>query len=70
MNNELLIGGVLFSPIVAACVLALIGTTLLSMLLVRIGFYRLTWNRPMVEVSIFCILLAAAGWLPFVGIST
>ncbi len=70
MNNELLIGGVLFSPIVGACVVAIAGTALLSMLLVRIGFYRLTWNRPLVEVSIFCILLAAAGWLPFVGTST
>jgi len=70
MNNELLIGGVLFSPIATACVIALAGTTLLSMLLVRVGFYRLTWSRPLVEVSIFCVLLAAAGWLPFVVIST
>lgn len=70
MINELVIGGVLLSPIVTACVVALVATFCLSLILTRVGFYRLVWNRPIVEVAIFCILLALAGRLPIVGIST
>jgi Cu/Ag efflux pump CusA len=56
-----LVGGVLFSPIVVAVALALAATVVLSMVLARLGFYRLVWNRPIVEVALFCILLALVG---------
>ncbi|MET3723582.1 DUF1656 domain-containing protein [Sphingomonas trueperi] len=70
MSNQLMIGGIVISPIVAACVLAMTATFVLSLLLSRLGFYRIVWNRPLVEVAMFCILLAAAGRLPIIGIST
>ena len=68
MTHEFMIGGVLISTIVPACAVALGLTILLSMVLVRLRFYRLVWHRPLVDLSIFCILLAAvvelmaAGW--------
>jgi protein AaeX len=60
-------GGVYVSPIVLACVVALLATAGLSMLLTRVGFYRLVWHRPLVEVAIFCLLLTAAGLVPKLG---
>lgn len=59
MTHDFLIGGVMISPIVPACALALVATMILSALLVRIGFYHLVWHRPLVEVAMFCIFLAA-----------
>lgn len=53
--KDVTIGGVFLSPIVLTCALALVATVLLSWVLTRIGFYRLTWHRPLVEVSMFCI---------------
>lgn len=57
MNREFHLGGVLLSPIVPTGVLALLATIVLSVLLTRLGVYRLTWHRPLVEVSLFCILV-------------
>jgi uncharacterized membrane protein len=34
--------------------IALLLTVLLSILLMRLGFYRLVWHRPLVELAIFC----------------
>ncbi len=70
MNNEFVIGGVYLSPIVSGCIVALLLTIAISAILTRLGFYRLVWHRPLVEVAIFCMLLAAASWLPLVGIAT
>ena len=56
MTHEFRIGGVLISSIVPTLVVALILTILLSMVLVRIGFYKLVWQRPLVDLSIFFIL--------------
>ncbi|WP_206239884.1 DUF1656 domain-containing protein [Novosphingobium terrae] len=55
--HDVLIGGVILSPIVAQLLIALLLTGLLSILLMRLGFYRLVWHRPLVELCIFCILL-------------
>lgn len=55
--HDFLIGGVILSPIVAQLLIALVLTGLLSILLMRLGFYRLVWHRPLVELSLFCILL-------------
>lgn len=59
MNHEFHIGGILISTIVPAMVVALIVTPLLSMLLVRIGFYKYVWQRPIVDVAILLILFGA-----------
>ena len=68
MGNELIVGGVYISPIVPACIAALLLTVLLSAILTRIGFYRLVWHRPLVEVAIFCMLLAVAATVPVGGV--
>jgi len=53
-----LFGDVDVSPIAIACAAALIATSVLSAVLNRSGFYRLVWHRPLVDVAVFCILLA------------
>jgi hypothetical protein len=57
MSHDFLIGGVILSPIVPQLALALLLTALVSVLLMRVGFYRLVWHRPLVELALFCILL-------------
>lgn len=61
MSPEFALGGVFISPIVPACVLALLLSGMLSFLLSRIGFYHLVWHRPLVDTAIFCVLLAVIG---------
>lgn len=63
MTGEFIVGGIYLSPLVPACAIALLLTALLSVVLVRLRFYRLVWHRPLVEVSIFVMLLAAASLL-------
>lgn len=64
MSGLDLIGGVYVSPIAIACIAALIATVVVSAVLARVGFYRLVWHRPLVEVSIFCIALAVSAiWI-------
>jgi hypothetical protein len=69
MASGFVLGGVCLSPIVWACLAALLATAGLSALLARIGFYRLVWRRPLVEVALFCMLLAAASWAPVIGVA-
>jgi uncharacterized membrane protein len=38
---------------------ALLLATLLRAALARAGFYRLVWHRPLVDLSLFVIILAA-----------
>ncbi|MBA2932478.1 DUF1656 domain-containing protein [Sphingomonas sp. CGMCC 1.13654] len=57
MTHDFLIGGIILSPIVPELLIALLLTGLLSVLLMRLGFYRLVWHRPLVELSMFCIIL-------------
>lgn len=58
MTHDLLIGGIILTTLVPAVFGALVATVLLSLLLARIGFYRLVWHRPLAELAIFCIMLA------------
>lgn len=57
MSHDFLLGGIILSPIVPQLLIALLLTALLSFLLMRLGFYRLVWHRPLVELSLFCIIL-------------
>ena len=68
MSAGLLVGGVIVSPIAAACAAALAMTMALSAALARFGFYRLVWHRPLVEAAIFCLALAAVTLAPGVGV--
>ena len=67
MIGDGVFGGVYVSPVAAACLVALVATTALSAVLTRTGFYRLVWHRPLVEVAIFCMLLALVGLAPAIG---
>lgn len=57
MSHDFLIGGAILSPIVPELVIAVLLTGLISVALMRLGFYRLVWHRPLVELALFCILL-------------
>jgi hypothetical protein len=59
MTHDFLIGGVILSPIVPELLIAILLTALLSIVLMRLGFYRATWHRPLVELSFFCMILGA-----------
>lgn len=59
MTHDFLIGGVILSPIVPELLIAILSTALLSIVLMRLGFYRATWHRPLVELSVFCMILGA-----------
>ena len=59
MRYDIVIGGTMVSSIVPAVFVALLLTWLLSLVLIEIGFYRIVWQRPIVELALFCILLGA-----------
>ena len=45
MTHDVVIGGVLLSPLVPQLVLAALLTGLLTFVLMRLNFYRLVWHR-------------------------
>ena len=55
--QNFLIGGVILSPLVPELAVSVLLTALISLLLMRLGFYRLVWHRPLVELALFCIIL-------------
>ncbi len=57
MRHDFLIGGIILSPFVPDLLLAALITGLLTFVLVRLGFYRLVWHRPLVELALFCMIL-------------
>ena len=57
MTHDLVIGGVLLSPLVTQLVFAVLLTGLLTFVLMRLNFYRLVWHRPLVELALFCMIL-------------
>ena len=57
MIHDFLIGGVILSPLVPELALSMLLTVGTSLVLMRLGFYRLVWHRPVVELSLFCIFL-------------
>ena len=57
MIYDFLIGGVILSPLVPELAISILVTALLSFLLMRLGFYRLVWHRPLVELALFCMIL-------------
>ena len=57
MVHNFVIGGVIISPLIPELAIAILLTALLSLLLMRLGFYRLVWHRPLVELALFCVIL-------------
>jgi uncharacterized protein DUF1656 len=59
MISEVSIGGVYVPSLLLFACAVVILTAGLSRLLSLIGFYRLVANRPVTDISIFVLLLAA-----------
>jgi hypothetical protein len=59
MIGELNIAGVFIPPLLAWGLIALPITVTLRATLARIGFYRLVWHRPLVDLSLFVLIVAA-----------
>ncbi|HEY0184258.1 MAG TPA: DUF1656 domain-containing protein [Rhodopila sp.] len=59
MIGEVDIYGVFVPILLVWALIALPITALLRRGLARIGFYRLVWHRPLVDLSLFVIVMAA-----------
>jgi Protein of unknown function (DUF1656) len=59
MIGEIDVYGVFVPSLVAWSGVALALMGILRRVLARIGFYRLVWHRPLVELSLLVIVLAA-----------
>ena len=63
MIGEVSIGGVYVPSLLLFACAAVIVTAVLSRLLSLVGFYRLVANRPVTDISLFLLLLAAIAWV-------
>jgi hypothetical protein len=57
MIGEFDIYGVFVPALLVWALVALSLTGVLRMVLVRVGFYRLVWHRPLVDLSLLVIVL-------------
>ena len=69
MISELNIAGVFIPPLLAWGLIALPISAVARFVLGRMGFYRLVWHRPLVDLSLFVLILAAVAaalpqWIP------
>jgi len=66
MIREIDIYGVLVSPMLVWCGLALVATGLVRWAMDRHGLYRFVWHKPLFDLALFVIVLggvvAVAGW--------
>jgi hypothetical protein len=66
MIGEFDIYGVFVPTLLVWALVALALTSVLRMVLVRVGFYRLVWHRPLVDLSLLVIVLTiVTNVLPF-----
>lgn len=63
MIGEVSIGGVYIPSLLLFGCAAVILTALLSRVLSFLGFYRLIVSRPVTDIALFLLLLAAIVWL-------
>ncbi len=57
MQRELDLFGVYIPPLLVCAVAAWLLGALLSRLLIRVGFYRFVWHRPLFDVAMYTIVL-------------
>lgn len=57
MQRELDVFGVYIPPLLVCAIVAFLLAALLSQLLIRVGFYRLVWHRPLFDVAMYTIVL-------------
>jgi len=61
--GQISVGGVFLPGLLALTAAAMLGTALISRALGRIGAYRLLIHRPVVDLSLFILLLGVLVWL-------
>jgi protein AaeX len=59
MSGEFDIYGVYFPALIVFAAIAFVAQLGIKRLLDAIGFYRFVWHRPLVDIAIYVILLAA-----------
>jgi hypothetical protein len=59
MIGEFSIYGVFVPSLLVWSLIALVIAGVLRPVLTELGFYRLVWHRPLVDLSLFVIILAA-----------
>jgi Protein of unknown function (DUF1656) len=64
MIGEIDVYGVFLPILLVWGLLALMITAVLRRVLARIGFYRLVWHRPLVDLSLLVIITAAVAAIP------
>jgi hypothetical protein len=60
MIGEIDVAGIFLSPLLPCLLIAFFARLLLSWVLSSAGFYRIVWNRPLFDLSLFLILLGVA----------
>ena len=63
MIGEISIGGVYIPSLLPLVLVAVVLVMLLSRFLVAVGFYRLVVYRPLADIALFLLLLAAIVWI-------
>lgn len=65
MIGEFDVYGVFVPVLLVWGLIALVLTAVLRVALARVGFYRLVWHRPLVDLSLLVLILAAvSAFLP------
>jgi hypothetical protein len=64
MIGEVNVDGVFVPILLVWGVIALVLTAALRRVLASIGFYRLVWHRPLVDLSLLIIVMAAVAAIP------
>jgi Protein of unknown function (DUF1656) len=64
MIGEIDVDGVFVPILLVWGLIALMVTAVLRRVLARIGFYRLVWHRPLVDLSLLIIAMAVVAAIP------
>jgi hypothetical protein len=64
MIGEIDVYGVFVPILLVWGLTGLMLTAVLRRMLARIGFYRLVWHRPLVDLSLLIIVIAAVAAIP------
>ena len=63
MIGEISIDGVYIPALLLLVFVAVLLVALLSRLFVMVGLYRFVTNRPLADIALFLLLLAAVAWM-------
>lgn len=63
MKNDIDIYGVFVPALALWMLVAFVATTALKAALERLGFYRFVWRRPLFDLSLYVVVLAATAFL-------